>query len=1031
MKNEKYKKNLFSRKLENISNSRHLILVCSIVYEEIFNTTLHNSQLPLRDNIQPFEDIFHNNYNKINKIITLSVDLTNNNCKILRAGKGLNSYINTDLFDLFPLVFKEYQINLFMSSILENFELIENKEDINNNNKKNVKFSKRFSSKSAKIGFKTNKIKNEFIEIKLILCDNISSKMYYKLLTLKLTPLFNNDTQHFLLFDGIFTINKNTLITLQDFEENKKAKEKLIGISEPEFEKFNEIYSIPFKKYILWLNKGGYIESKEATFNISVKVYNIYTLTRKEKFSSKRISRKSELIGIIREDEDEESQKSFKKNTKLEKIQFIEDNASVSSQQTTTSYSNGISNLGNKTKKKDNIYEYRGFNNIKKADLVVIIFALVILLIEFYYLNYLENNAQKNNNSLLDFREFSKLYFQLFSFILGIAYISNGDEYLRIIDIFSEQYFNELNPNEEYFNFTLYIMIQNKILAKSMMEKRSYLNNIHKFIGNNKYNELFGKEIEYLRVTQNVINNSYYYDIAKVKMQFSEAILTMCNSFQILAGESTSSIYFLNKTNTPFSLINEFNKSNIALNEYQKYFYEMILNYNYFYTYFFSANEKLKEIILSKASFIKAFAYIYITLDTSLIITMGTLMLAYTMIFEIILIKIINYINMIMNFKNDYFNFSSSFLKKIENLKAILNFYKSDPAKSVQNLNNLYNNYQQYLTITNKNKVADMNKKTYKKFMENNKINELDDVPKNQRIMNLKDVKDTGLTFIYIFVYYAVLVLVLALYLLLLILWTKFFSKRDNYYILMQKNLSLEKCIYTAINAYDLMVYQSLTINEVTEIIMPNNYKNDNALIKYFYEQLKYVFNSKKEKNNIGNIYHDLEEISDFTCNNIFNKTDIITEIENDARASSFKNITQNLINLCEFIKITETNDFRIVFERHIQYARNGISSLNDLSYEGIIKHLINDKYLSKISLFFDTIVINVLHLTNSQPQRKAFNRLIQKLKSLVLLSEIIYLCTDIMAILFVIFFYLSGINNLCNQIFILRNIFKICQVQE
>jgi hypothetical protein len=60
--------------------------------------------------------------NKNNNIISLALNLTNKSCKILRAGKGLYSYINNNLFDLFPLIFKQYQINLFMSCILENFE---------------------------------------------------------------------------------------------------------------------------------------------------------------------------------------------------------------------------------------------------------------------------------------------------------------------------------------------------------------------------------------------------------------------------------------------------------------------------------------------------------------------------------------------------------------------------------------------------------------------------------------------------------------------------------------------------------------------------------------------------------------------------------------------------------------------------------------------------------------------------------------------------------------------------------------------
>ncbi|MBQ1781046.1 MAG: hypothetical protein II001_06395, partial [Bacteroidales bacterium] len=204
-------------------------------------------------------------------------------------------------------------------------------------------------------------------------------------------------------------------------------------------------------------------------------------------------------------------------------------------------------------------------------------------------------------------------------------------------------------------------------------------------------------------------------------------------------------------------------------------------------------------------------------------------------------------------------------------------------------------------------------------------------------------------------------------------------------------------------NFYDLMIFDNYTIDEISIKILSNYSNNEkNYLIKTFYNDLELAFNSKKEKNNIGNIYQDFEDITDFTCDNIFSRIDIITEIKNDASSSSLKNIIENLIEICEFTKITETNDFRTVFERHFQYIRNGMSALSDLSYEGIITHLINDKYISRVSMFFDIIVINILQLTNSQPHKEAFNRIIKKLKSIVLISEIIYLGSDIMAILWV-----------------------------
>ncbi len=90
------------------------------------------------------------------------------------------------------------------------------------------------------------------------------------------------------------------------------------------------------------------------------------------------------------------------------------------------------------------------------------------------------------------------------------------------------------NNEEDYFDYHELFVSQNILLAEKIMKKKNNLVNIHKTIGNNDYNKLFGKKIKFYRITQNIVNNKNYYNLTSVNMQFSEAILVMCNSFQIL-----------------------------------------------------------------------------------------------------------------------------------------------------------------------------------------------------------------------------------------------------------------------------------------------------------------------------------------------------------------------------------------------------------------------------------------------------------------------------------------------------------------
>ena len=719
----------------------------------------------------------------------------------------------------------------------------------------------------------------------------------------------------------------------------------------------------------------------------------------------------------------------------MEKIVLLEDNCSVSSQQTGSTFSTGISNIGGRNKKKENIFEYGGFNKIKQIGYLALFITIILLIIEYIYLMTLQSQSYNNSVSLLQYREFYKLYFQLFSSILGISCIEYNNKCLRIIDSFVNQ-FDEIST-EEIYNFSL---IQNMVLAKQIMEKKSYLVNIHKCIGNKKYNELFGKEIEYLRLSQSIVDGSLKLDITNIKMQFSEAILHMCNSFQLLAEQcGLHNLNILSGDNDPFLYLNERykNESNQEyISDYKKEFYEMIINYKNYYKEFNFINDQLDSIITNKSIFIKVFIYIYLTVDTAMIIFGGTLMYLYTITFESILIKIINFINMTMNVKNDDFSFNSTFSKKIKNLETILQFYNADPIKAVQNLNETYNEYQQFLTATNKNNANDMNKKNYKKMIEEDKKNELDNVPKNHQIINRKDIKSLGITFKYIFIYFFNLIIALGSYVILLYIWTDYFSRKGNVFTLINKNCKLETALYRALNGYDLMLFHNITIERIPSIIILDEElkKEPHAFYKSFYEDLKLAFNSIKEKNSLAGFYKDFEDISEFTCQNLYeNNKDYIQKLEEEKLSSkiTIENITNSLIKICEFSRISESKNFRTAYENHFQSIRNGILSLNSIDFIGIIANIKNSIYRTNVSVFFNYIITFILEITNTIPHKNVIESLITTLNLLILISHIIFFLWDIIAIIFIIFFYLRGINSLCNQIFILKRVFKVYENHE
>ena len=1034
MKKPIYKNNLLNNKQENISNSKNLIMACSILYEEIFNEALNSSQIPIRDNIQILEDIFLNNKN--DKIISLSMNLTNNNCIIIRAGKDLSIYKNLNLFELFPLVFKEFQINFFLYSVLNNFNMKEKKEVIiNNNNKENKSLNKAKTSNNNIVKtikpISHHKNKTERVEINIVICQDISSKIYYKLLTLKLIPLFNNDfNNYFLILDGYYSLHNNTLITIQDFEENS-PKEKLIAVSEPELENMTDIYFMPFQKYIKWQNDNGYNLSNISKFHLSKKLYNIYQIVPRDKGMVKRKLERKNSISKEKKDENEEEKKSLERKKKIEQI--IEDNCSVASQQALSTFTGGISGIGMRNKKKDNLYEYSTLNKIKQIIYILIPIILLVIIFEILILKTELNDNSKNNYNYLEFREIFQLYYQIFTSILGIICIQMNSTYCEdLATIYSNSY--DFNTIGGYFNFSLYIRGQSQVLAKQIMEKRSNLVNIHKNIGNDDYNLIFGKIVKYTRLTQTFIDNKAFFNLTYVNIQFSEAILIICNSYQILTNyTSRDPIFFVNKLDNPFSLLYEYNST--ELSNYQKEVYEMILNYKVYRQQLNAINKKLNEILTVKSDNIHSKIYLYIYIDGTLILIFILLLYIYLINFENILIKILNFVNMTMNAKTENFNFALTFSQKIDNLETILQIYKGDPVKAVQNLTNIYSSYQKYLTAQNKSNANAAYKKNTKKISESdNKKSEMDNIPKNQKIVNRRGLRSLHTSNKYIFMIILSFLLLVGSFITLIFLWKNYFIINTNLYSLIKKNLSVEASLYKSMNFYDLMIFHNYTLYELSPKIFYQNVEGDNddkSILRSLYKDVQNSFNGFKEKSFITMVYLDYGETEEFTCETLFEMNENnLEELRQNAEIKKIPDLKEKLINICKRSRLTETNDIITALQKHYQRIKNGILSLVDFSYKGLINHLINGA-LGQTTIFFNCILVYVLEVTNNKPHKDGIDNLLSLLNNYIIITESLFVGLDFFLILLSVFYFILKIKNYCSQFFLLKKIFKIFEIQE
>ena len=576
--------------------------------------------------------------------------------------------------------------------------------------------------------------KNEYMEFNMIISETISSRIFYRLLILRLTPLFNYEYNSFyILLDGSFRLFKNTIMTLRDLKNKSETGQKIISVSKPELEFPPELYRMPFHSYIMSIEKNNYKLSKFLDFILSKKLITIYNIIPKEKIShiKKRNSFFTNETSKI--DFNSSSLNKDKLPSKKNFDEFIEETASVKSQQISFSNLNFTSGFNIKTKKKENIYRNSNLFKIEMVIYLMIPIIIIFTIVEIIHLLDLKKGDYNNDYSLLCFNEFYKLYFQLFSTILSIVCIKYESGCVSIMSLYSKKN----GGLDYYFNTTIFLYGQSQVLYKELLEKKSNLVIIHQNIGKNKYTKIFEQKVDYTRISKTFDKDKTDLSLKKVNMIFTEAILISINSFQILTNNTLNEpIYLLNKKEEPFLYFDNYGDKAKEITDFQKELYEMILNYKIFWDEHRSIYFRLLEALQIQTNDIKLYIYFYFHIAYAIITLIIVMLYVYMYNFQKLIVTILNYVNMTLNNKDEKFNFFKEFSKKIENLNIILEIYKNNPIKAVHSLISSYNKYGKYILSKKRNMYIDLNKKFNKKYTESQIVDDIfSEVPKHQQWM--------------------------------------------------------------------------------------------------------------------------------------------------------------------------------------------------------------------------------------------------------------------------------------------------------
>ena len=977
LKDKKYKSKLYYNKSEGVFNFYRHISICTMIYEEIFNVTLSNVGLSLKENPVFLDDINKKNIN-LNQII-IQLNLLTFENKIIYIIGEFSKYKDKALCQLFPNIFRNKQLLLIKDKIV-NQKYYKKR---NNGNKQN-KFSKLNNNKDPG---------QQYIDFHCVIYDFIEKKKKFRLINLRLNLIYPLKVTKKILLYGVYSIEKNIIITLDKSTEEKKEEYVLNYDDNEEQNEIKTNFLVNYKKKVKYFNNKKLVFVDK--YFINPNIYNIYYIQKIEKQKT------------IKEDNIRNEKNNLYNNINLNnKNDIYRDsycgniNFLIQSTASTSTF-NQLNNDRQELKKRNkggkiNYKKKKDFKYYQISIVIISVFVLISQLICHIAINIYNNNLGEKNMALTMFKNYYAIFNILFTSILSLSCLakeSRGDACSSIFGLFENYYINE--RGNSFLNITEFMANQNKFASAQISGAKQQLMNILSTIEDKNVYNLVNSKIIVYSINQIISNDNIKLNLQIQNTSFLDVLDFMTTGFLVMTSRyeyTKEKVYIVNKVNindlrsSPFIHI----KQTKQLSQYQIYFYYMVLNYQ---------------------TFVK-------TLDT--ISLQLVLITSKSGVLSIYLIFLFEDIQNKLNLKNDNISVSEMFSQKIQKLKIIISLYKQDLYQAIVDLNFIYDNYRKFAEEKNKEMVKYLKKEKYLNESSTNSKKNKNLKDKIRYIMSIPENRKLILYLIFTLFYSFCIVIGLCL------MWESYYSvyKRINALIKSHGNLSND--IYKLINYYHLMIYQNITIEDINKYERYNR-SNDADVFSNMYKDIQDIYDSKKNMNKLSKYNLDnIDAFYNYTCK---------TYYEYLFKSNTFLNLSNIkykdfLIFVCEYSKIFRSNNYKQIFSILIEYIQIGLNEINDHSYEGLTT-IMHKKNYSKVIVFFMTVYNYALEILGLQLQRKSYQKINSLMINYIEISFILFYMSSSFFLLIILVIYIWKLNATYNKIHELKKVFKICNTNE
>ena len=1024
LNNNKFKENLYYSKNEGVTNYSYLMTTCSLLYEEIFNKTLSNYSIPIRENAQLHEDLLKNFY-KQNNSIDLNFNLKTVDCKIIYAGKELFYSINTNFYDLFPNQIKQNLIQYFYDIIL---------------NSKITKSSKKFGK-----DFKQNK--TQFIEPTLLIVNNVSNIIFYRILNLKLSLLFNSFMQENVLLYGTFRINEHIVVTI-----SKGNKETICGYgnknimdavfrSKLNFKKFKEsdfmknksiqfIDSIPFNndKFIIYnihenkkkkrkLNKNEV--NKQSTFKDNINDRSSLDHEKPETQSGESDISDSESNG-------ENSNNVSSNNNHVKTLNNILEETNSQTSAITKSSGNSFWNLNKGMSRYDKSnFSSKGFLNLQILLGGLLLSLLILMVVLIIQLKILQSAISLYYENLFSFHQTIRTFLQFsyaFFTVMCIAKDDNGNcgSYISSLD----------TPN---FNQTLFNSEQNEILSEFFAACVSSVILNTETIKDNRLYELLQGNITYHLMKVKKYNNTCDISLSNIYTTFNEALLLLSNNMRIIVSKKSRSktrnnepIYLLSGLEDPF---NNIKITDDDFSDFQISTYTYLINYKLYVQTFSNLSQRLYDIIRQKNKKLINIVNIFHNIIFVVMIFQIITIIFYLITFNRILAQIINSVIIKFDLVVDN-DFKKLFLIKIEQLESIICIYINNPINYINDINKNCLKYKNLLNTKKKNEQRlNMNKKNIEE--EDERILFRD----KQKYVHWVEIYKKGYDKFYIIFTIIIAMIDLAVYAIVFGIWSNYSMKSEATLELIYYSWNFERDTLSLVNFYHTMTFNNQTLDDITRDYFPNSKYN---CIERIHQILFSYYELKQKRQKITGIYKIFGEFVDYNCKSLYeyiysikdNSFTMTLQIMEDKYNKSQELIIKDFINECESTQYFIRDSVTTAFQSLYQKITDNMLMLNNRTYEAMIGTIFNSN-LPMISSIFLNVTRYIIYIVGKIAYIDAANKIIQILGSTIIITLILYICSECTLIIFFFFIYIWNMNKECKNFFKLKSVFEITNSNE